>query len=365
MYGVGEGGVTRKDEYIAHLRSAAWQQIRRNALVASDGLCEFCGQPATDVHHVRYPKSFKDDTHINTIPVCRRCHKLSHGGKEMLKLVDGRKASEISPLGAELNYWIVNGAPWAPLNEWCDALAFPEPERFRVIVKSKAIAHLAALGQASEAELNGVIVYRWAVVAEAMRRIDRDYHHGKFDRLPTWIDWKKWMDNFDRLHLWGSQLQEKALTAMIRSSSAVDPVDRLADTIQQLAEVTRGTFALAKDTSALALNTKDRVDRLEVTIGSFGPTLKRDPSEFLTARVGVKESSLDETACPLSPMSDHNWEQLVGIACRKLGCVPGPKIMQRLSDSGRITPVNTWRRSDIQRAIALIRAKVAQSSRAA
>lgn len=275
----------------------------------------------------------------------------------MKKLTGGRKTAEVSPLGTELSYWIVDYAPWATLDNWARALAFPEPEVLKVIVQHKAVAHLAAMGKVCEAEIDGAIVYRWAVIDEALRRCDREYHAGKFDRRPTWIKWKEWMDAYDLLRFWGAELQEKALASIAKSVTVPTGEDRLAVAMANVIDVLR-------DQGAELQNQGVRIDNVEVRLANLPATVSRDPSEFLTARAGARENGLDESTMPW-PGSSHNWEQLIGVACRKMGAVPGPKQRQRLSDGGQVREVNTWRRGDIQRAVTAIKAKAAEIERAA
>lgn len=73
------------DSYnFGYLRSNDWTKIRRHATRYLGGKCEFCGNKAHAVHHVRYPP--KDDRGLESISwlvvVCDECHKKLHGGSE-------------------------------------------------------------------------------------------------------------------------------------------------------------------------------------------------------------------------------------------------------------------------------------------
>ena len=65
--------------YKDYLKSGAWAKLRAKALDRANGQCEFCGDVGMAVHHVRYPKAFKDDHVDNLVVVCKDCHELSHG----------------------------------------------------------------------------------------------------------------------------------------------------------------------------------------------------------------------------------------------------------------------------------------------
>lgn len=65
--------------YQDYLKSAEWKNLARNARVRAGNRCEMCGDSPDHVHHVRYPKSFKDDGLENLIVLCASCHAKSHG----------------------------------------------------------------------------------------------------------------------------------------------------------------------------------------------------------------------------------------------------------------------------------------------
>lgn len=76
----------RYDEY---LQSDEWKARRAQARQRAKNRCEHCGGPPDHVHHVRYPKNFKDDVLENLIVVCESCHMKHHGirGKEMTNAI--------------------------------------------------------------------------------------------------------------------------------------------------------------------------------------------------------------------------------------------------------------------------------------
>jgi 5-methylcytosine-specific restriction endonuclease McrA len=59
-------------EYLAHW---VFRAIRDTALRTTRGRCAHCGAPATEVHHLRYPKPWGAfDTPDNLQPICHDCH---------------------------------------------------------------------------------------------------------------------------------------------------------------------------------------------------------------------------------------------------------------------------------------------------
>lgn len=60
------------EDYLTH---PIYRAIRAVAWKRTQGRCEQCGQPATEVHHQRYPQPWGVfDTPGNLQPVCHACH---------------------------------------------------------------------------------------------------------------------------------------------------------------------------------------------------------------------------------------------------------------------------------------------------
>lgn len=96
----------RYDEY---LQSDEWKTRRAQARQRAKNRCEHCGGSPDHVHHVRYPKNFKDDVLENLIVVCESCHMKHHGirGKEMTNAVI------VQFEGFDVCAVDVNGQKWA------------------------------------------------------------------------------------------------------------------------------------------------------------------------------------------------------------------------------------------------------------
>lgn len=65
--------------YQQYLESDEWVGLRERAYERAGGKCELCSQDAGAVHHVRYPKDFRQDKLANVIVVCNLCHRKLHG----------------------------------------------------------------------------------------------------------------------------------------------------------------------------------------------------------------------------------------------------------------------------------------------
>lgn len=72
--------------YKEYLNSNEWKILRRKAYQRANHTCEFCSKPAAHVHHIKYPKHFKDDKLENLVVVCEKCHALNHGIRKKLNI---------------------------------------------------------------------------------------------------------------------------------------------------------------------------------------------------------------------------------------------------------------------------------------
>lgn len=62
----------RYSEYLQHW---LFKAIRKTAMEKTKGKCALCSQPATEVHHLKYPKPWGTfDIPKNLQPICHACH---------------------------------------------------------------------------------------------------------------------------------------------------------------------------------------------------------------------------------------------------------------------------------------------------
>jgi len=68
-----------KEIYSDYLNSEKWDSLKRLALERADYKCELCGAIYKAIHHVKYPKKYKNDHIDNLLVVCGKCHAKLHG----------------------------------------------------------------------------------------------------------------------------------------------------------------------------------------------------------------------------------------------------------------------------------------------
>lgn len=54
-----------------------WQRVRERVYERDHGLCQLCGRPGIDTHHLRYDLGFYNEDIL--ILVCRPCHNIWQG----------------------------------------------------------------------------------------------------------------------------------------------------------------------------------------------------------------------------------------------------------------------------------------------
>lgn len=106
-----------KKEYQKYLASPAWKQLRAQARRRSGDKCEFCGGPPDHVHHIRYPKRYKEDHVDNLVVACASCHSKLHGVRDDLYVETW--------VGEAIGIQIINGKIYIETN------FTPVPEKFR------------------------------------------------------------------------------------------------------------------------------------------------------------------------------------------------------------------------------------------
>jgi HNH endonuclease len=65
--------------YAEYLADPRYRRVRRIAMNRAGWRCQRCGNPATEVHHVRYPPWGTFDVPENLMPICHACHCAEHG----------------------------------------------------------------------------------------------------------------------------------------------------------------------------------------------------------------------------------------------------------------------------------------------
>lgn len=252
--------------------------------------------------------------------------------------------TEISPLGAELKYAIVDGAPYATVDWWEKALAFPNQSQFRIAC-TRARRELEGRGKRVFVTADsGEELLRFTLIDEALRGLDRKYHKGELHQFEVRngvrLDvYRIWMDRFEEYRWWVAELAEKAMLAIRRGGD-----------FREMSPDEMMTRLLSSHHEAIKEH-----GRILVAHESELSKLKVDDDEFVSAAVGVIDCHQDPNSTPLPP-SKRNFQELVGALLLKKDARCGPKIGVRLSGNGLLREVNTWRRLDIRDAVTEIMA---------
>lgn len=337
----------RGKKYRDYLRSGVWATKRAVSMERTDGFCQFCGRPATNVHHVRYPKQLGDEHPNSLIPVCDQCHSISHGVQEMSKLTDVQYMTEITPGGGKLRYLLSGARVYASAKSWQKALQVPETLSVWFVEGLSRTALLKKSFSGGELEMlyQGVAVYRWHAVADLLRAFDRKwYEHGYKTRIKPERDAiQRFHDNYENLVAWGYDLQERALSsALVAATPSSTPVteDVLLDAIKS---------AVAPRLHAH----DDKIKEHDLVISEMKgaiPTL-RDEGEFITVRQAILEQGLDPAYMPLYPSSRENISGLAGQLLRDRGVEIGGQVVARVDGRSVEMATNTYRRVEIYKVL--------------
>lgn len=339
--------MSRRDEYKKFLDSTDWKQQRAEVLQRSSGFCEYCGDIATQVHHSKYPKILGDDHPSNLISVCQKCHELSHGIRDMKKIVDATRMTDLAPNGMNLKYILSEGRIYASAKSWTKALQVPT---YLVVWFESGLARTALLkGESSssplEMEYLGTPVYRWHTVAEQLRAFDRRWYSDQFKSKPKHERdiIERFHNNYEKLVSWGYDLQERAL------SSLINPVN------SSESHVTQETLLSAiKDAVAPRLRQHDeKLNEHDIVISEIKEAVPvlREPDEFITVKQAINEQGLDPTSMPYYPSSKENLSGIAGQMLSIKGANRGNPVVSRLDGQKIAMEVNTYHRSEIYKVL--------------
>lgn len=335
--------MTRREEYLHYLNSADWKDHRAVALERTSGFCQYCGEVASQVHHVKYPKQFGEEHPHSLIPVCERCHNISHGVQEMKSLVGVSQMMELSPNGGRLNYLLSGARVYASAKSWARALDVPETMYvwFETGLARVAIVKRDLAGGELEMSYLNTPVYRWHAVAEQLRRFDREWNTNQYGSRPKQEQREKqqFYDNYDRLVSWGYDLQERALSSALNGAD-----DRKAPITQEK------LLETMKQAVAPRLRAHDEKlyehDIVIAEIKDSTPML-RDADEFISVKQAISEKALDPTLMPCYPKSKENLSGLAGQMLKESSAEQGGSVIARVDGQAFSTEMKTYRRRNI------------------
>lgn len=347
---------SRRKEYLRYLKSSEWSEVRIIALERTSGHCQFCGDFASEVHHVQYPKQFGEEHPNSTVAVCKRCHDTAHGVLKMAnELTNVERYSEISPSGTKLNYLLSDeGKVYASAKSWSRALRVPD---FMIVNFETGLARMAILRKDSaggqlEMRYANTPVYRWHAVAAQLRTFDREFGKtGYASRPPAERrQLEEFHENYERLINWGYDLQERAIAAIMHA--------RTSPPASTPAPVTQDALVEAlKEAVAPRLHAHDNMlvqhDAAIEEIKEAIPAL-RNPDEFIPIKQAIQEQGLDPTIMPLHPRSRENLSGLTGQLLKSRASEQGRSVVARLDGVSTSTPMNTYRRAAIYAVLAEI-----------
>jgi hypothetical protein len=339
--------MNRKLAYKQFLKSEDWQELRLVALARTDGFCQYCGETAINVHHVKYPKIFGEEHPHSLIPVCGRCHNISHGVQKMNELSNVVHMSDYSPIGARLNYIVSDARVYASAKSWMRALQVPEcmTKAFEAGLSIQAMFKKDMAGGSLEMQLNGTPVYRWHAVGNYLRTFDREWYKTGYKTRPIneQSEINKFHDNYEQLINWGYDLQERAVANVINSG-----IDKNTPVTQE------NLFEAMKQVIAPRLHQHDeKLHEHEVIITEIKeamPTM-RDPDEFITVKQALAEKGLDSSVMPFYPENRDNLSSVIGKKLKSLSCEQGKSVVSRLDGQPIPAEMNTYRRRDIYKGL--------------
>ncbi len=81
-----KGQGQRSKERLNFYNSRAWRKVAKYVRVSRHGVCEMCGLPGNEVHHIIHLNNYNvHDTNVSLNPdnlklLCTSCHSKIHGG---------------------------------------------------------------------------------------------------------------------------------------------------------------------------------------------------------------------------------------------------------------------------------------------
>jgi 5-methylcytosine-specific restriction endonuclease McrA len=93
-------------------KSKEWENVRKYCLMRDNYLCQHCGRPASDVHHIKHltEDNIWDPSIAlnpdNLVSLCWKCHRDEHKADDGM----GRLSQESNPYTFDANGYLVEKA---------------------------------------------------------------------------------------------------------------------------------------------------------------------------------------------------------------------------------------------------------------
>lgn len=337
--------------YSDFLDSDEWRELRQAALTRANGLCDYCGESAAHVHHVRYPKVGQPHTLDMLVAVCVRCHDLSHGARDMEPLKNAQRTEVTGPFDNTIAVYHSDGLIWASIAQWCKVLQAPYfmPDYFEKFAEVRAAS---MKGGPFVAACTGVRVFRWPPIAATLDKWHRNWMEAVVrGDLPKETNKRRESERFAKnilqLKEWGYSLQEREIQHLMQSrmtpeqaATGTVEVDQAMQAIQSLAQATHVTFT--KQGESIEQH-EGRINELEKTSPVY-----RDPEAFVTVKQRLLELGLP---FGILIVGRRNLANVCGDALERSSATRGSKQRERADGNGLTFEVGTWRRVDIDKAI--------------
>ena len=85
--------------YSQYLQHPKFKAIRKIVMDRANGICEDCkANPATEPHHLKYPKWGTFDVPENLVAVCHNCHCMRHRKRNYMPVINGIGISPETPI---------------------------------------------------------------------------------------------------------------------------------------------------------------------------------------------------------------------------------------------------------------------------
>ena len=68
--------------YLEYLKSGDWKERRKELMEEAEGICDECGEKATQLHHLKYDNLGDEILGEDVVALCKNCHKEMHEDEE-------------------------------------------------------------------------------------------------------------------------------------------------------------------------------------------------------------------------------------------------------------------------------------------
>jgi hypothetical protein len=249
-----------------------------------------------------------------------------------------------------------NNLIWATVEQWC--LLLRAPYFFPAELSRTASLQAALLkGGPFSATVGGNVAYRWPPIAAALDLWHRNWmvavSQNKHTAMPTNLraESEAFAKGISKLKAWGYELQERELQAALNIQTKQSPASNARS--MDVSQAMKAIESLAQATQVVLLHHEAEIHLNKIQIEEMRRDLPilRPPDEFIS----IKQRCFEQALSPETIVKGRmNLSQACGQYMNKMNMLKGRKIQERLDGSAMVSDVGTWRRSDIDSAIATL-----------